>query len=58
MTTRYYNCFDYGITVILRFFYGFFSGYSKNTMQGIFFFLGMGFLVGIGDGLLISLLIS
>ena len=52
----------YGITVILRFFYGFFSGYNKNTAQGrnffFFFFLGMGFLVGTGDGLLISLLIS
>ena len=60
MTARYYNCFDYGITVILRFFHGFFGGYNKNTTQGRFFlcFLGMGFLVGTGDGLLISLLIS
>ena len=60
MRARYYNCFDYGITVILRFFYGFFSGYNKNTTQGriFFFFLGMGFPVGTGDGLLISLLIS
>ena len=50
---------SYCITVILRFFYGFFSGYNKNTTQGrFFFFLGMGFLVGTGDGLLISLLIS
>ena len=50
----------YGITVILRFLYGFFNGYHKNTTQGrfFFFFLGMGFLVGTGDGLLISLLIS
>ena len=42
----------YGITVILRFFYGFFSGYNKNTMRKnirwLFFFLGMGFLVGMG----------
>ena len=29
----YYSCFDYGITMILRFFYGFFSGYNKNTMR-------------------------
>ena len=45
-------CFDYGITVILRFFYGFFSGYNKNTTQGriFFFFLGIGFLVGTGMG--------
>ena len=60
MTARYYNCFDYGIMVILRFFYRFFSGYNKNTTQGrfFFFFWGMGFLVGTGDGLLISLIIS
>ena len=57
MTARHDNCFDYGITVILRLFYGFFSGYNKNTTQGrIFFFLGHGF--SCGDGLLISLLIS
>ena len=49
----------YGITVILRFLYGVFNGYNKNITQGIYiFFLGMGFLVGTRDGLLISLLIS
>ena len=38
----------YGITVILRFFYRFFSGYNKNTTQGrfFFFFLGYGFSCG------------
>ena len=38
----------YGITVILRFFYGFFSGYNKNTTQGrnFFFFFGYGFSCG------------
>ena len=47
MTARYYNCFDYGITVILRFFYGFFSGYNKNTTQGrFFFFFEYGFSCG------------
>ena len=52
MTTRYNNCFDYAIMVILRFSYRFFSGYNKNTMLGrfFFFFWGMGFLVGTGDG--------
>ena len=51
---------NYGIMVLLRFLYEFFSGYNKNTMQGrfFFFFLGMSFLVGTGDGLLILLLIS
>ena len=50
----------YGITVILRFLYGFFNGYHKNTTQGrfFFFFLGMGFVGGTRDGLLILLLIS
>ena len=41
MKTRHDNCFDYGITVILRFFYGFFSGYNKNTTQGRIFFFGV-----------------
>ena len=50
----------YGITVILRFLYGVFNGYNKNITQGIYIyiFLGMGFLVGTRDGLLILLLIS
>ena len=53
MIARYYNCFDYGITVILRFFYGFFSGYNKNTTQGrvfFFFFWVWVFLWGLGMG--------
>ena len=58
VTTKYYSCFDYGIRMILRFFYGFFSGYNKNTTQGRifvgFFFLGMGFLVGMGYWFLYS----
>ena len=52
---------DYGIMVLLRFFYGYFSGYNKNTTQGrfiYFFFLGMSFIVGTRDGLLILLRIS
>ena len=49
LTAKYYNCFEYGITMILRFFYGFFSGYNKNTMQGrIFFFWVWVFLWGLG----------
>ena len=42
----------YGIAVILRFFYGFFSGYNKNTMQGrfFFFFWVWVFLGGLGMG--------
>ena len=50
MTTRYNNCFDYAIMVILRFSYRFFSGYNKNTMLGrFFFFFGVWvFLWGLG----------
>ena len=50
MTTRHDNCFDYGITVILRFFYRFFSGYNKNTRkEDFFFFFGVWvFLWGLG----------
>ena len=38
----------YGIMVILRFFYGFFSGCNKNTTQGrfLFFIFGYGFSCG------------
>ena len=61
VTTKYYSCFDYGIRMILRFFYGFFSVYNKNTTRKhirffFFFFFGYGF--SSGDGLLILLFIS
>ena len=50
---------DYGITVILRFSMGFLVGTIRTQCkEEFFFFLGMGFLVGTGDELLISLLIS
>ena len=41
------QCCCFVIQMWLRFFYGFFSGYNKNTMQGrFFFFFGYGFSCG------------